>query len=135
MPRTAQFVADHRSEACGCRAIASAVLDGPDRPSLAVNKGPVRVPGQSGKHVRHLRREVGPTLGLLGNRARESKLARCRQLLDAPPSPVLAMLDDPHDRYEALTGRPLHICPVCAVGIMQRIDIIPATVGRARPAF
>ena len=75
--------------------------------------------------------------GLLGNRARESKLARCRQLLDAPPppSPVLAMLADPHDRYEALTGRSLFVCPVCAVGIMQRIGIIPATVGRARPVF
>ena len=75
--------------------------------------------------------------GLLGNRARESKLARCRQLLDAPspPPPVLAMLADPHDRYEALTGRSLRVCPVCAVGVMQRIGIIPATVGRARPFF
>jgi hypothetical protein len=75
--------------------------------------------------------------GLLGNRAREGKLALCRQLLDAPPPPppVLAALADPHDRYEALTGRSLRICPVCAVGIMQRIGIIPATVGRARPVF
>jgi len=75
--------------------------------------------------------------GLLGNRARESKLARCRQLLDAPPPPppVLAVLADPHDRYEALTGRSLRACPVCSVGIMQRIGIIPATVGRARSAF
>ena len=47
--------------------------------------------------------------GLLGSRVRESKLARCRQLLDAPPPPprVLASLADPHDRYEALTGRSL----------------------------
>jgi hypothetical protein len=75
--------------------------------------------------------------GLLGNRARENKLALCRQLLDAPPPapPVLAALADPHDRYEALTGRSLRVCPVCAVGIMHRIDIIPATVGRARPVF
>ena len=75
--------------------------------------------------------------GLLGNRAREGKLALCRQLLDAPPPapPVLAKLADPHDRYEALTGRSLRVCPVCAVGIMQRIGIIPATVGRARPVF
>jgi Putative transposase len=75
--------------------------------------------------------------GLLGNRARESKLGRCRQLLDAPPPPVpvLAVLDDPHDRYEALTGRSLRVCPICSVGIMQRIGIIPATVGRARPVF
>ena len=75
--------------------------------------------------------------GLLGNRGRESKLARCRQLLGAPPPPVpvLAVLDDPLDRYEALTGRSLHICPVCLVGIMQRIANIPAMVGRARPVF
>jgi hypothetical protein len=75
--------------------------------------------------------------GLLGNRARESKLARCRQLLDAPPppSPVLAMLADPHDRYEALTGRSLRVCPVCLVGLMQHIGVIPATVGRAHPVF
>ena len=75
--------------------------------------------------------------GLLGNRAREGKLARCRQLLDAPapPPPVLAALADPYDRYEALTGRSLHLCPVCLVGIMQRIDILPATVGHARPVF
>ena len=75
--------------------------------------------------------------GLLGNRARASKLARCRQLLDAPPPPppVLATLADPHDRYEALTGRSLRVCPVCAVGVMQCIGILPATVGRAGPAF
>jgi hypothetical protein len=75
--------------------------------------------------------------GLLGNRARESKLARCRQLLDAPPPlpPVLALLADPHDRYEMLTGRSLRICPVCSVGSMQRTGVLPATVGRARPVF
>ncbi len=45
------------------------------------------------------------------------------------------MLPDPHDRYEALTGRSLRICPVCLVGIMQYIGIIPATVGRPRSVF
>ena len=74
--------------------------------------------------------------GLLGNRAREGKLALCRQLLDAPPPPpVLAALADPLDRYEALTGRSLRVCPVCLLGIMRRIGIISATVGRARPVF
>lgn len=75
--------------------------------------------------------------GLLGNRAREGKLARCRQLLDAPPPPppMLAALADPYDRYEALTGHCLRVCPVCLVGIMQRISVIPATVGGARPVF
>ena len=75
--------------------------------------------------------------GLLGNRARQVTLANCRQLLDAPPPPppVLAPLADPHDRYQALTGRSLRVCPLCLVGIMQRIDILPATVGRAPPVF
>jgi hypothetical protein len=53
--------------------------------------------------------------GLLGNRGRATKLALCRRLLAAPPPPmpVLADLTDPRDRYEALTGRSLHLCPVC----------------------
>jgi putative transposase/transposase-like zinc-binding protein len=72
--------------------------------------------------------------GLLGNRNRVAKLAQCRRLLEAPPPPasVLAALTDPRDRYEALTGCSLHLCPVCHVGHMERIDIVPATLGRAR---
>lgn len=75
--------------------------------------------------------------GLLGNRARGSKLARCRQFLGAPPPlpPVLASPADPHDRYEILTGRSLRICPACSVGSMQRTGVLPATVGHARPVF
>jgi hypothetical protein len=45
---------------------------------------------------------------------------------------VLADLADPRDRYEALTGRSLHRCPVCHTGHMERIGIVPATIGRAR---
>ncbi|MBV8870150.1 MAG: IS91 family transposase [Acetobacteraceae bacterium] len=75
--------------------------------------------------------------GLLGNRARAGTLARCRQLLGAPPPPPprLTALADPRDRYEALTGRSLRVCPICLVGVMQRVGIIPATVGCARPVF
>ncbi len=76
--------------------------------------------------------------GLLGNRGRPAKLARCRQLLDAPPPPppVLAPLADAHDRYQALTGRSLRVCPACSAGAMRRIEIPPATVGRSpRPAW
>jgi Putative transposase/Transposase zinc-binding domain len=70
--------------------------------------------------------------GLLGNRGRATKLALCRRLLAAPPMPVLADLADPRDRCEALTGRSLHRCPVCHTGHMERIGIVPATIGRAR---
>jgi len=67
-----------------------------------------------------------------------AKLARCRQLLDVPPPPppVLAPLADPHDRYQALTGRSIHVCPACSAGAMRRIEILPAMVGRStRPAW
>ena len=72
--------------------------------------------------------------GLLGNRGRATKLVRCRQLLTTPPPPmpVLADLGDPRDRYEALTGRSLHRCPVCHTGHMERVGIVPAITGRAR---
>jgi len=76
--------------------------------------------------------------GLLGNRGRQAKLARCRQLLDAPLPlpPVLAPLADPHDRYQALTGRSLHVCPACSAGTMRRVEILPAMVGRRpRPVW
>ena len=46
--------------------------------------------------------------------------------------PVLADLADPRDRYEALTGRSPHRCPVCHTGHLERIGIVPATIGRAR---
>src|ERR1019366_436870 len=56
--------------------------------------------------------------GLLGNRYREEKLARCRQLLDMPacPSPASEPTKDYLDRYEELTGSSLRECPVCHQG-------------------
>jgi len=48
---------------------------------------------------------------------------------------VLAPLADPRDRYQALTGRSLRIYPICLVGVMQCIDILPATVSRAGPCW
>jgi hypothetical protein len=73
--------------------------------------------------------------GLLGSRSRQVKLARCRELLNAPlpPPPLLAALPDAQDRYEALTGRSLRICPVCSAGTMRCIEVLPNTVGSNRP--
>jgi hypothetical protein len=66
--------------------------------------------------------------GLLGNRHREEKLAKCRQLLDmAPKSPADSKVEAPtdyRDRYEALTGVSLHQCPVCRQGRMLVIGQI-----------
>ncbi len=58
--------------------------------------------------------------GLLGNRHRAEKLARCRRLLGMPASAAPATVDtlDYRDRVEALTGVSLRVCPVCHDGQM-----------------
>jgi len=63
--------------------------------------------------------------GLLANRYREAKLARCRQLLQvplAPPSTPLGEAEDYRDRYQRLTGMSLRDCPQCKCGQMMRIE-------------
>jgi hypothetical protein len=73
--------------------------------------------------------------GLLGNRHRAEKLARCRELLAMPPpEPVQDQAEqDYRDRYEALTGASLKQCPVCQQGQMIVIATIDAIT--ARPAI
>ncbi len=64
--------------------------------------------------------------GLLGNRHRREKLARCRHLLGiaAPETPTSASTAprDYRDRFEALTGISLRICPVCRHGHMSIVE-------------
>jgi len=63
--------------------------------------------------------------GFLGNRYREEKLARCRQLLGMPACPpTSAESQDYRDRYEELTGCSLRECPVCHQGCMVTIAIL-----------
>ena len=69
--------------------------------------------------------------GLLGNRHRAEKLARCRALLGttAPttaPS-VASGTSDYRDRVEALTGVSLRTCPVCREGQMVAILVDVST--------
>lgn len=66
--------------------------------------------------------------GLLGNRHRAVKLARCRALLAMPAPTVTPSLRtlDYRDRYEQLTGRSLRRCPVCAGGAWVSIETFPA---------
>jgi hypothetical protein len=56
--------------------------------------------------------------GFLGNRCREEKLTRCRQLLAVPqpePSACCAAADY-RDRYEEITGTSLTECPPATTG-------------------
>ena len=72
--------------------------------------------------------------GLLGNRHRKGTLARCRQLLgtSAPETSRPTVPADYRDRYEALTGISLRICPVCHTGHMLVIEHL-ARAGRRVP--
>jgi hypothetical protein len=71
--------------------------------------------------------------GLLGNRHRAEKLARCRELLAMPAiEPEIEQPErDYRDRYEALTGVCLKLCPVCQQG--QMITIATFDVLSTRP--
>jgi hypothetical protein len=66
--------------------------------------------------------------GLMGNRHREEKLAKCRQLLDMtqkmPADTDVEVLADYRDRYQALTGLSLHQCPMCHSGRMLIVEQI-----------
>jgi hypothetical protein len=64
--------------------------------------------------------------GLLGNRHRHAKLARCRQLLNMRCAETIgrapAASQDYRDRYEVLTGLSLRTCPRCLGGRMLVIE-------------
>lgn len=64
--------------------------------------------------------------GLLGNRYRQEKLEHCRGLLQTNPTPPehpdTDGSTDYRDRYQALTGVSLHVCPVCRRGRMSIVD-------------
>jgi hypothetical protein len=71
--------------------------------------------------------------GFLGNRYREQKLARCRELLGMPPRPkppTVEAAKDYRERYEELTGSSLWQCPVCHQGRMLVIQILPRSPHR-----
>jgi hypothetical protein len=74
--------------------------------------------------------------GFLGNRYRQEKLARCRQLLNmAPvgePPTESGRQKDYRDRHEELTGSSLRECPVCHRGHMFTIESLPT---RKSPAI
>ena len=64
--------------------------------------------------------------GFLGNRYRQQKLARCRQLLgmSLPEAPASESSQDYRDQYEQLTGSSLRECPVCHQGRMVLVEVL-----------
>jgi hypothetical protein len=65
--------------------------------------------------------------GFLGNRFRQEKLARCRQLLrmTLPQVPPKQSTDSDYcDRHEELTGTSLRICPICRRGHMVVVELL-----------
>jgi hypothetical protein len=73
--------------------------------------------------------------GLLSNRNRKIKLARCRQLFGMPEHPEGH--DAPKERWEEtflrVTGIDLGICPHCGRGTMVRMKLFRPHVGRRPP--
>ena len=73
--------------------------------------------------------------GLLSNRNRKIKLARCRQLFGMPEHPEGH--DAPKERWEEtflrVTGIDLRICPHCGRGTMVRIKLFRPHIGRWPP--
>jgi hypothetical protein len=67
--------------------------------------------------------------GLLANRHRAVRLARCRALLDAPaPTAKPAIAPSPAERILQLTGIDILRCPVCGEGPMRRTDDSPGQI-------
>jgi hypothetical protein len=64
--------------------------------------------------------------GLLGNRHRREKLARCRQLLGMAPPVETPAPEDYRDQHEQLTGSSLRECPVCHRGRMVMVELLTA---------
>ena len=82
--------------------------------------------------------------GFMGNRYREEKLERCRQLLQMSPlTPTPEKTDtdvtddnessDYRDRYEALTGVSLHVCPACGRGRMITLEQVSPSKAQDPP--
>jgi hypothetical protein len=64
--------------------------------------------------------------GLLGNRYRQQKLARCRQLLGMVPPAEAPPPKDYRDQHEQLTGSSLRECPVCHRDRMTMVEMLTA---------
>ena len=66
--------------------------------------------------------------GLLANRGRAAKLARCRELLVTPPSTVPAVPETVAALMLRVTGVDITRCPVCGQGRLRRVGVLPPGV-------
>jgi len=66
--------------------------------------------------------------GLLANRQKHEKLARCREVLGCRPAPVFAPRPEESvpERIKRLTGVDITRCPVCGTGPMRIIERLAA---------
>lgn len=62
--------------------------------------------------------------GLLANRTRKAKLARCRQVLDQPPAPAECPSVSVRAMMLRLTGIDIELCPVCQRGRLLITEIL-----------
>jgi len=65
--------------------------------------------------------------GLLANRTRQKKLARCRSLLHQPAPPTRAPRESADAMMLRLTGIDIHLCPVCRRGRLRVTEILRST--------
>ena len=63
--------------------------------------------------------------GLLANRTRHAKLARCRRLLAQPPAPAPPATESVRALMLRLTGLDIERCPVCQRGRLRVTEILP----------
>jgi len=71
--------------------------------------------------------------GLLANRTRKAKLARCRQLLAVLPAAPLGLPESVAALMLRLTGVDIELCPVCQEGRLRIVAILTPTTSPAQP--
>jgi hypothetical protein len=67
--------------------------------------------------------------GLLANRTRKAKLARCRELLAPPPAPAVPLGESVQALMLRLTGIDIARCPVCQQGRLRLTEILAPLPG------
>ena len=71
--------------------------------------------------------------GLLANRHRAARLARCRALLGPPPPPPETQPESVAQRMLRLTGVDLALCPFCQRGRLRVVDVLAPLRLRSHP--